>query len=125
MDPSKLILTGNLSQSELANLYRQAYAVVSPSSADGTPNSLVEAMASGAVPLAGDIDSVRELLAGLPSNLFAPDSASEQAMAIRNVLEMPPEDWLEMSRAVRATATASWSREVTLKRVQDWYTVIR
>jgi glycosyltransferase involved in cell wall biosynthesis len=125
MDPSKLVLTSSLSQPELAYLYRQAYAVVSPSNSDGTPNSLIEAMASGAIPLAGNIDSLRDLLTGLPGNLFAPDSASEQASAIRNVLEMTSEHWKEMSRVVRAIAMENWSREVTLKRTREWYASFR
>jgi glycosyltransferase involved in cell wall biosynthesis len=68
---------------------------------------------------------LRDLLTGLPGNLFAPDSASEQASAIRNVLEMTSEHWKEMSRVVRAIAMENWSREVTLKRTREWYASFR
>ena len=34
--------------------------MVSPSVHDGTPNSLLEAMACGCLPVAGDLDSIRE-----------------------------------------------------------------
>jgi glycosyltransferase involved in cell wall biosynthesis len=45
---------------EMATLFRVADIAVSPSNHDGTPNTLIEAMASGAFPVAGDIESVRE-----------------------------------------------------------------
>jgi len=45
---------------EMAKLFRLADVAVSPSNHDGTPNTLIEAMASGAFPVAGDIESVRE-----------------------------------------------------------------
>lgn len=49
-----------LAPSEMADLYRAATVSVSPSVHDGTPNTLLEAMASGCLPVAGDIESVRE-----------------------------------------------------------------
>ena len=45
---------------EMAPLFRSADITVSPSNHDGTPNTLLEAMACGAFPVAGDIESVRE-----------------------------------------------------------------
>ena len=45
---------------EMARLFGLAEITVSPSLHDGTPNSLLEAMACGCFPVAGDIESVRE-----------------------------------------------------------------
>ncbi len=45
---------------EMANLFRAAQVVVSPSTHDGTPNTLLEAMACGCFPVAGDLESIRE-----------------------------------------------------------------
>lgn len=53
-------LTPVLSQEEMAELFRVAELSVSPSVHDGTPNSLLEAMACGSFPVAGDIESIRE-----------------------------------------------------------------
>jgi len=53
-------LMENQSQKDLANLYRSSMIVVSPTTHDGTPNSLIEAMACGCYPVAGDIESIRE-----------------------------------------------------------------
>jgi len=49
-----------LSQADWASLLQKAMAVVSPSVSDGTPNGMLEAMACGAIPIAGDIESIRE-----------------------------------------------------------------
>ena len=49
-----------LTRTEMAELFRIATVSVSPSLHDGTPNTLLESMACGAFPVAGDIDSVRE-----------------------------------------------------------------
>lgn len=53
-------LTPPCSQAELADLFRSAQVIVSPTTHDGTPNSLLEAMACGCFPAAGDLESIRE-----------------------------------------------------------------
>jgi hypothetical protein len=53
-------LLPHCSQAELADLFRSAQVVVSPTTHDGTPNSLLEALACGCFPVAGDLDSIRE-----------------------------------------------------------------
>jgi glycosyltransferase involved in cell wall biosynthesis len=45
---------------QMAGLFRLADITVSPSDHDGTPNTLIEGMACGAFPVAGNIASVRE-----------------------------------------------------------------
>ena len=45
---------------QMADIYRRAAVLVSPSLHDGTPNSLLEGMSSGCFPVAGDLESIRE-----------------------------------------------------------------
>jgi glycosyltransferase involved in cell wall biosynthesis len=45
---------------EMADLFRSAQVVVSPTTHDGTPNTLLEALACGCFPVAGDLESIRE-----------------------------------------------------------------
>lgn len=45
---------------EMAKIFRRAQIVVSPSIHDGTPNSLLEGIACGCFPAAGDLESIRE-----------------------------------------------------------------
>lgn len=49
-----------VSHTEMAEIFRHAQIVVSPSIHDGTPNSLLEGMACGCFPIAGDLESIRE-----------------------------------------------------------------
>ncbi len=53
-------LMPKLSPRALADSYHSAQVMVSPSTHDGTPNSLLEAMACSAFPICGDLESIRE-----------------------------------------------------------------
>ena len=59
-----------VSQPELWNLYRQSQVYVSLSSHDGTPNTLLEAMAFGCLPVCGDIESIREWITDKQNGLL-------------------------------------------------------
>jgi glycosyltransferase involved in cell wall biosynthesis len=76
-----------VNQDELAKLFRTAEVSVSPSTHDGTPNTLLEAMASGCVPVAGGIESVREWIDhGSNGLLCDPASAGSIAAEVIRVL---------------------------------------
>ena len=45
---------------DMANIYRRAQILISPSIHDGTPNTLLEGMACGCFPTAGALESIRE-----------------------------------------------------------------
>jgi len=53
-------LLPKLPQSQLWSLFKKSALFISPSSHDGTPNTLLEAMACGCFPILGDIESLRE-----------------------------------------------------------------
>ncbi len=63
---------------QMAAVFRRAQIVVSPSIHDGTPNSLLEGMACGCLPVAGDLESVREWITpgqnGLLTDATDPES---------------------------------------------------
>jgi glycosyltransferase involved in cell wall biosynthesis len=69
-----------LPQRELWALYRRAAVYVSPSVHDGTPNSMLEAMACGCFPVVGDIASMREWIRD-GENGYLVDARSPQALA--------------------------------------------
>ena len=78
-----VVLLPTLSQNDLWPLFERAEATVSVSQHDGTPNSLLEAMALGCFPIAGDIESVREWITpGRNGILIDPDSPEQLANAI-------------------------------------------
>jgi glycosyltransferase involved in cell wall biosynthesis len=53
-------LNPQLSHDQMAETFRGAQIVVSPAIHDGTPNSLLEGIACGCFPIAGDLESIRE-----------------------------------------------------------------
>lgn len=83
---NRLDIAGNvhllpyLSQASLWNLFKLADLTISISEHDGTPNSLLEAMACGCFPIAGDIESIREWITH-GRNGFLVDPNDPQALA--------------------------------------------
>lgn len=72
---------------EMAELFRRSQVAVSPTSHDGTPNTLLEAMACGCFPIAGDIESLREWIEpGVNGLLVNPTDSHALANAILRVL---------------------------------------
>lgn len=76
----RVSLLGMLSAADMAHLLRRTTVSVSPSEHDGTPNSLLEAMACGALPVAGDIESLREWIEDGRNGLLV-DPADEGRLA--------------------------------------------
>jgi glycosyltransferase involved in cell wall biosynthesis len=66
-----------MSQDKLAALLKKTAVIVSPSLTDGTPNSMLEAMACGAFPIMSDIESIREWICH-GQNGFLFDSSRSQ-----------------------------------------------
>jgi len=76
-------LLPHASRAEMAALFRLAMITVSPSLHDGTPNTLLEAMACGCLPVAGDIESVREWITdGVNGLLCDPTDPAALAQAM-------------------------------------------
>ena len=83
-------LLPNQSRPEMADLFRKAQVAVSITTHDGTPNTLLEAMACGCYPIAGDLESVREWITpGINGQLVSSDSPHELADQIIAALLNP------------------------------------
>jgi hypothetical protein len=77
-----------LPRPQVADLFREAQVAVSPSIHDGTPNTLLEAMACGCFPVAGDLESIREWIThGVNGLLVDPSDPRALADAILLALE--------------------------------------
>jgi len=88
-----------LSRTEMALLLRTSDVVVSASEHDGTPNTLLESMAAGAFPIAGNIESVREwIIDGVNGSLRDPSDAQGFSEAILSVVA---DGELRLSAAVK------------------------
>ena len=66
--------------SQMADVYRRSQVVLSPSVHDGTPNSLLEGMACGCFPVAGDLESIREWITPGENGLLT-DATNPQKLA--------------------------------------------
>ncbi|MFC2052816.1 glycosyltransferase family 4 protein [Chloroflexota bacterium] len=74
-------------RSKMADLFRQSRVVISPSTHDGTPNTLLEAMACGCLPVVGDIESLREWITpGFNGLLIDPNDPRDMAKSILTAL---------------------------------------
>ncbi|GAB4528738.1 MAG: hypothetical protein Fur0018_15000 [Anaerolineales bacterium] len=73
---------------QMADLFRSAQVVTSITTHDGTPNTLLEALACGCFPIAGDIESLREWITpGVNGLLVPPDDPDALAEAILRALD--------------------------------------
>jgi glycosyltransferase involved in cell wall biosynthesis len=81
-------LLPRMDQKALGGLFRGGMVAVSPSEHDGSPNSLLEAMACGCFPIAGDIESIREWITDGENGLLVdPADPEGLAAAILRALE--------------------------------------
>lgn len=77
-----------LSHSKMAEAFRRARVVASPSIHDGTPNTLLEGIACGCFPIAGDLESIREWITPNENGLlFDASDAQSIATAILTAIE--------------------------------------
>ena len=93
---------------DMVEMYRLCEAVVSIPASDGTPVTLLEALACGIPTVATDLPSVREWLGELdPESLVPVDDVDSTARAIRALLARSPE---------RRAAIAARGREIVIER---------
>lgn len=106
---------------QMAELFRAAQVVVSPSTHDGTPNTLLEAMACGCLPVAGDLDSIREWIRPGENGLLV-NSADPQALAAA-ILRGLNDSALRKQAAEKNAAIIAERAEYTsnMARVVAWY----
>ncbi len=114
-------LLPTLTPSDLAVVFRRAQVSVSPSEHDGTPNTLLEAMACGAYPVAGDLQSIREWIEdGKNGTLVNPASADQLAEATAQALENAELRERAAAENIRLVETRA-DYEQGMRRADDFY----
>ena len=107
---------------DMPGYYRLADVVVSVPTSDGTPVSLLEAMACGRPIVATDVPSVREWLGPLaPDALVRIGDAAGTAEAIRSMLSSGPERRAELGAAFRGVIVERADHEKHMLAVEDMY----
>jgi glycosyltransferase involved in cell wall biosynthesis len=106
---------------KMGELFRSAQIIVSPSIHDGTPNSLIEAMACGCFPVAGDLESIREWITHGQNGLLF-DSNDPQSIADAITLGLEREDLRRDAAGLNAKLiSAKADYEANMKKVEDFY----
>jgi glycosyltransferase involved in cell wall biosynthesis len=89
----------------MAEVYRRASVLASPSIHDGTPNTLLEGMASGCFPVAGDLESIREWITD-GENGFLTDSTDPRRMADSIIRALKSKDLRKQAAGLNAKRIA-------------------
>ncbi len=109
-------LLPHLSQADLWDLFHMADITVSVSIHDGTPNTLLEAMACGCFPIVGDLESLREWITpGQNGLVVEADKPQSLAEALLLALESPR---LRQSAAERNLELIRERAEINFVRAQ-------
>ena len=113
-----------LSHFQMANMYRRAQVVASPSIHDGTPNTLLEGMACGCFPVAGDLESIREWITpGENGLLFDPTDSQSTAEAI--VSAIVNKDLRQKAAGLNQNIIAARAKyRQNMQRVEEFYTQV-
>ena len=114
-----------LSHTQMGDVFRSAQVVVSPSVHDGTPNSLLEGMACGCFPIAGDLESIREWITHSQNGLLV-DPNNPQAIADAILIALEREDLRREAAGLNAkiiSARAEYGGN--MERASKFYEVVR
>jgi glycosyltransferase involved in cell wall biosynthesis len=106
---------------QMGDVFRSAQILVSPSIHDGTPNSLLEGIACGCFPVAGDLESIREwITSGRNGLLVNPDDPQSIADAI--LLGLEREDLRREAAGLNAKLISERAEyQLNMRRVDEFY----
>ncbi|MBG0771861.1 MAG: glycosyltransferase, partial [Anaerolineaceae bacterium] len=114
-------LLPKLTQIQLFALFKRSQVFVSPASHDGTPNSLLEAIACGCYPVAGRIESLEDWITdGVNGALVDPRDSRALAEAILAALRSP-EMRAKAAQANRQLLLERAADQATLPAIADFY----
>jgi len=109
---------------DLAAAYRSSQVMISPSTHDGTPNSLLEAMASGCFPVAGDLESIREWITPGENGLVV-DPNDPQALAAAIIRGLKDSELRKRAAEINANLIAKRADYTKcMPRAEQFYAVL-
>jgi len=110
-----------LPHAQMAQAYHRAQIVVSPSIHDGTPNTLLEGIACGCFPVAGDLESIREWITPNENGLLF-DANSPQSIADAMVAAIENKDLRKKAAELnQEIISARAEYKQNMQRVQQFY----
>ncbi|MBA4421222.1 MAG: hypothetical protein C0391_08745 [Anaerolinea sp.] len=119
--PSNVQLMPPMSQEDLWEYGLKARVVVSPATHDGTPNSVLECMALGCLPVVGDIEPLREWIVDGENGLLV-EPLDPRAIADGILRALEDDALFERARAINAQLVAEKAdRQRVMPAVQAFY----
>lgn len=113
-----------LPHEKMGGVFRGAQIVVSPSVHDGTPNTLIEAMACGCFPVVGDLESIREWITHGQNGLLF-DANDPQSIADAILLGLEREDLRTEAAGLNANIISTRAEYgANMKRVEEFYKLV-
>ncbi len=110
---------------EMAEIYRGAQVLVSPSIHDGTPNTLLEGMACGCFPIAGDLEFIREWITDGANGLLV-DPGDPHALAVAIIKAVNNKDLRSQAAGQNRTIIAERAEYArNMARVEEFYLNVR
>jgi glycosyltransferase involved in cell wall biosynthesis len=118
-------LLPTLPHPQMADVFRRAQIIVSPSIHDGTPNSLLEGMACGCFPIAGNLDSIREWITSGKNSLLI-DATLPQSLANAILEGLENKNLRDQAAGLNQKIIAERAEYgSTMKRVEEFYQKIK
>ena len=119
---NRIVVTGRLSHSGVFALLSRARVSISITDQDGTPNSLLETMAAGAIPVCSDLPSIREWIEHGRNGFLATHSDPHAvAGALWRALTLPDAGYKAMMLANKRTIAARAERGNVGKCARQYY----
>jgi len=110
-----------LPSDQMAELYRRAQILISPSIHDGTPNTLLEGIACGCFPIAGDLESIREWITPNENGLLF-DANNSQSIADAILLSIENKNLRRSAAGLnREIIAARAEYEQNMQRAEEFY----
>lgn len=114
-------LLSPMPHAQMADIYRRASVLVSPSVHDGTPNTLLEGMACGCLPVAGDLESIREWITDGENGLLT-DATQPGRLAASIIRALQSKDLRELAAGLNAKRIAEGAEYYAcMRRAETFY----
>ncbi|MDF1719474.1 MAG: glycosyltransferase family 4 protein [Minwuia sp.] len=120
--PQRITRQGYLAHADLLDLMRHGDVFLMPSYGEGFPNSLLEAMAAGLVPVVTPVGAVPEIVTDGEHGLVIPAGDPAALAAAITRLADDPDLRLQLARSAQERVRELFVAEVVLKRLAARYT---
>ena len=118
----RVVILEDISDDDLRSLLRAAAMVVSIPASDGTPGSVLEALASGCPTIVSDLPTLREILGASHGDLLVPGwDADQVAAAMRRIVRLAEPERRQLGRQLRELILARFDYKTNMQAMEGLY----